>query len=666
MQKYRKMFVEAAREHLALAGQQLVALEKAPGDAERINELFRNAHSIKGMSASLGYEEISALAHSLEDLLDLVRSGKRDLDPSRIDLLLRTIDVLDQMVSQVEAESPLVDVTPFLSEIQALLTDAPAPPVAARNSAPATTRAPGQNDLRVNFRVTADSVSPGARGFLAVRTLEQLGTVRNLRPEIDVIKSGRYGRIVDADLNSDCAAGDVAGKLAAISEIADVRVVEAGEGAGQAPVASVRPSSRPETPATAVTAPAAGQPASVRVRVESLDRFVDAVGELILNKSELREIARDLDSEALHQGLSRLEASLEELNRQAMSIRLTPLERVLGTLPRIVRDVSRMRGKEVHLEIRGNELELDRAVVDSLSKPLIHLVRNALDHGIESPSDRESSGKERQGRLLVEAYREKDIAVIHVEDDGRGVEVNRVRAAALRKGFLDEGAAQALDEESVLALMFLPGMSTATEVSEISGRGVGLDAVKSIVQGLGGTVSARTKAGQGTQFTLRIPFSAAILRALIVRVGEEVFAIPIPKLHRALEVQSEDLLDGARSGGAPQFCRFEGGLVPARSLAGLLGVDASDGMEAAEGAAWQVVVADTRAGRTALLVDAFVGEEEVFVKQLGRPLSALECLSGITVLGNGRPVFVLDPYGLEAVVPAEALNSPQHQAGDVS
>lgn len=676
MQKYKKMFVEEAREHLGLAARQLVALEKAPGELERVHELFRNAHSIKGMAASLGYEEIANLSHALEDLLDLVRTGERVLGPAQIDLFLRAVDLLERMVTQVEADAPAEDPAPLLSEIQALLTSGPdaaaaAPaeggaPAAASAAAPATAggrlappdagAAPGGR-LRVSFRVAADSVSPGARGFLAVSVLEKLGRVRRLRPEIEVIKSGRYGRIVDAELESDQDAPVVAEKLAALTEILDVRVAAADQEPAAA-AARPGPASAPAVPSGGAPA---GQPATVRVRVESLDRFVDAVGELFLSKAELREIARDLDSEALLQGLSRLEGSLEELKRQAMSIRLTPLERVLGTLPRLVRDLSRAQGKEVELEIRGADLELDRAVVDALSRPLIHLIRNAIDHGIESPDRRAAAGKPPQGRLLVEAYREKEIAVIHVEDDGHGVDLEAVKAAAVGKKLADPAELQGLDEQGVLSLLFLPGMSTAAEVSEISGRGVGLDAVKSTVQGLGGIVLARTRAGNGTQFTLRIPFSAAILRTLIVRVGEDVFAVPIPKLHCALEIEPRDLLEGGRGNGAARFCRFEGSLVPTRSLGDLLGIESA--APADPEAARAVIVADTRRGRRALLVDALVGEEEVFVKPLGRPLSALECLSGITVLGNGRPVFVLDPYGLEAPMPADPREAARAGGG---
>ncbi|MFQ5456896.1 MAG: chemotaxis protein CheW, partial [Myxococcota bacterium] len=256
--------------------------------------------------------------------------------------------------------------------------------------------------------------------------------------------------------------------------------------------------------------------------------------------------------------------------------------------------------------------------------------------------------------VLIEAYREKDVAVIHVEDDGRGVDVAKVREGAVSRGLLPAEEAESAGQETILKLLFAPGMSTAAEVSEISGRGVGLDAVKAGVQGLGGSVDLRSRAGGGTQFTLRIPFSASILRALIVRIGEDILAVPIPKLHRAFEAGAEDLLDGARGDAAGRFCRFEKELLPARCLAGLLGFKTSGEPDPARGETRPVIVADTRSGRTALLVDDLVGEEEVFVKPLGRPLTALESLSGITVLGNGRPVFVLDPYGLETVIPPEA------------
>jgi two-component system chemotaxis sensor kinase CheA len=382
------------------------------------------------------------------------------------------------------------------------------------------------------------------------------------------------------------------------------------------------------------------------VKTEALDRFVDAVGELILNKAELRELARELGSEALQQGLSRMEASLEELKRHAMGIRLTPLDRVFGSLPRMVRDVARSRGKQVELEVRGAALELDRAVVDALNDPLIHLLRNAVDHGVEEPGARRKAGKPEEGRILVEAYREKDLAVIHVEDDGHGIDVSSVREAAVARGLCREDEVASLDDQAVFSLLFRPGMSTATEVSDVSGRGVGLDAVKTAVQALGGTVAMESRPEAGTQLTLRIPFSAAILRVLIIRVGEEVLAVPIAKVYRALEIDGSDLMSGTKSTGARWFCRVEEGLFPAWTLAELLAFSDPDGAGIDPNSTCRVIVADIRQGRAALIVDGFVGEEEVFVKPLGRPLSGQPSLAGITVLGSGHPVFVLDPYGL--------------------
>ena len=676
MSKYKKMFVDEAREHLALAGQHLVELEKSPSDMALINEFFRSAHSIKGMAASLGYEEISNLAHVLEDLFDLYRSEKRILDPPAIDLLLRTIDFIEEMINEVDGDAPLSDPTDLVCEIQGLVSGnsaigpsgpavTTAAPVGTETSAgdhetapqpeSAKQPEPRRECLRVVFRIAGDSVSPGARGFLAVRKLGTLGVLARLRPGIEAIKSGQYGRVIETDLDTDLRQDEVAEALGGIPEIIDIRI-ESGSAGATVAGSETGPSSAGKTP---LRTKAAAVSSTVRVKTEALDRFVDAVGELILNKSELREIARDLDSEALLQGLSRLEGSLEELKRQALGVRLTPLERVLGALPRLVRDLARSREKEVRLELRGVDLELDRAIVDALNEPLIHLVRNALDHGLEGSEERSRNGKEREGRLLIEAYREKDIAVIHVEDDGRGVDVEKVRGMATARALMSAEEAQSADEESILNLLFMPGMSTASEVSDISGRGVGLDAVKVAVQGLGGSVSIQSRASGGTQFTLRIPFSATILRALIVRVGEEIYAVPIPKLHRALEVGEDDIMQGSSGSSAQRFCRVQKELLPAHCLSDLLGFGKGEERSARRAGNRSVIVSDTRSGRTALLVDDLVGEEEVFVKPLGSPLASLESLSGLTVLGNGRPVFVLDPYGLGAALPAGELEGSE-------
>ncbi|MFQ5458971.1 MAG: Hpt domain-containing protein, partial [Myxococcota bacterium] len=405
MSKYKKMFVDEAGEHLANAAQHLVDLEKAPQDSTLINELFRNAHSIKGMAASLGYEEISDLSHILEDLLDLYRCEKRILDAQAIDTLLRAVDFTERMVGEVDADKPISDPAAMIREIRGILADdAPADvsgkpatearPGPAQNTAPpsgeSAERQQAAGCLRIVFRVAADSVSPGARGFLGIRKLSTLGTLRRLRPEMEAIKAGRYGRVVEADLETERGPDEVTQALSGVPEIVGVRIESVSTGST---LVGADERSAPRTPA----APGRGQSSTVRVKTEALDRFVDAVGEIILNKSELREIARDLGSEALMQGLSRLDVSLEELKRQAMNVRLTPLERALAPLPRLVRDVARSHDKEVRLEIRGADLELDRAIVDALNEPLIHLVRNALDHGLETPLERTGVGKGREG-----------------------------------------------------------------------------------------------------------------------------------------------------------------------------------------------------------------------------------------------------------------------------
>ncbi len=648
LEKYRKMFVEEAREHLAAASRRIVALEKSPADPSIVNELFRSAHSVKGMAASLGYAEICELAHSLEDLLDVVRRQERAVDRPLIDLLLRGNDLLEQMVSDIEAGGEAGGGADLCREIRALLSGAAAAPPARPAAPPPATAGPGGDGppggrLRVSFRISPDSVSPGARGFLAVRALEDLGDVRALRPELGVIKSGRYGRVIDAELGTDLPPDHVAGVLGALVEVRDVRV-EAADAVVEAPADPASPS-RPETS----TAPAAN---TVRVKTEVLDRFMDTVGELILNKAELREITRGIESEPLLEALLRLETTLESLKRQALGVRLTPLEGIFGRLPRVVRDLGQARGREARLELRGGTLELDRAIVEALADPLVHLARNAVDHGIEPPGERVAAGKDPEGRILVEAYREKDVAVIHVEDDGRGLDPPRIREAAVARGILRRGDAAALDDEGVRALLFLPGMSTAAEVSEVSGRGVGLDAVKSSIQALGGSVTVSSRPSAGTQFTLRVPFSASILNALVVRVGEDLFALPFPKVLRALDVEGADLVPGSAAAGGGWFCRCEEELLPARPLAHLLGFAAAGSDADLASRAHGVVVAETRTGRAALLVDAFAGQEEVFVRPLAPPLSQIEALSGITVLGSGRPVLVVDPNSLgKAPVP---------------
>jgi two-component system chemotaxis sensor kinase CheA len=373
----------------------------------------------------------------------------------------------------------------------------------------------------------------------------------------------------------------------------------------------------------------------VRVRTETLDRLLSSVGEVILASSQLRtkaagncQAAAELDN-----GLDRMERMVGDLQRRALRLRTAPLLRVVDTLPRTAREVASSLGKQVEVELRGAELELDRAILDRLADPLVHLVRNAVDHGIETPERRREAGKPSAGRLVIDARRERDHVRISVSDDGRGIDLESVRRRAIEAGILHADLAADLAPADVAALVFRPGVSTAAAVSEVSGRGVGMDAVKATIEGLGGRVELESRPGLGTTTTLLVPITAALQRVLLVELGTEQVAIPIAKVERVVEAE----LAAIERSGHEAFTIVDDQPLLVIDLAARLGIEPG-----ARGRIVPLVLAELREQRVALLVDRLDRQQEIYVKPLPRMLAAARGLAGLTVLGDGRPVFLLD------------------------
>jgi len=374
---------------------------------------------------------------------------------------------------------------------------------------------------------------------------------------------------------------------------------------------------------------------TVRVRTETLDRFLSAVGEVILSSSQLKTgVARYAHDPQVADGFDRVDRHVGELQRRVLELRTAPLVRVTDNLPRTARQVAEKLGKRVEVEIVGAELELDRSILDRLSEPLLHLVRNAVDHGLEMPADRLVAGKPEVGKLRIEARRQKDSILIEVGDDGRGLDIDSVRQRAIEAGLLHADLAEDLPAEEVVAFVFHPGLSTAKSVSEVSGRGVGMDAVKATVESLGGGVEFRTELGRGTTTTLVVPITAAVQRVLLVGIADQRVAIPIAKVERILELPADTIEDAA----GDCFALVDDEPIPVLSLAERLRIDSADpGLSSVP-----LVISEMRGERVALRVDRFEGQQEIYVKPVPELLASVRILSGLTVLEDGSPVFLLD------------------------
>ncbi len=667
LQKYLSLYVAEAAEHLAGFGKDLVRLEEAArqgggeGARDAIDSCFRHAHSVKGMSASMRFDGIAALAHRAEDLVDVFRKDPARLDARAIDLLLGAGDLLQEMVQgasrgePVAADGPamerLADAARRLREGERLADAPPAAPApssaraelpapAASLAAPASSpdaraEAPrsdgrgGARRVQVDVEIAGSCPVPAVRAFLVVKKLAALGTVARSSPSVDELKAGRIPeKKLSVLLESGESLQALERALAQISDLAAVALREVEEGQ---PAAVARDAAAPQ-----------GEPQrTVRVRTEILDGFLDAVGELILATARIREIGRALPQESrapLDEGVDRLHAIVKDLHDKVMTVRMTPLALVTERLPRAVRDVARKLGKQIEVEVKGAEIELDRAILEELSDPLLHVLRNAADHGVEPPHLRLLAGKPATGRVTVHARRDRDRVILEVADDGRGMDPVRLRAAAVARGALTAEQAAALGDREALLLACLPGVSTAETVTDVSGRGVGLDAVKRTVESVGGTLEIESASGAGSRVTLRLPLTVAVQPVLLVRVADEVLGLPIAKVHGAAQVAMSQL---DRSRGGPVL-PYDGELVPVHDLDRLLGFPSAASDERA------VVVADGADGRIGLAVDALLGQHEAVLKPLGSPLDAVAGLSAVTVLGNGRPVFILDVQRLLA------------------
>ncbi|MBS1109480.1 MAG: CheA signal transduction histidine kinase [Anaeromyxobacteraceae bacterium] len=612
LSKYLALFVSESREHLDALSAGLVRLERSGGAGEDpaagVDELFRHAHSLKGMAAAMQQEGIALIAHRAEDVIGVLRARGEAPSADVVDLLLAVTDALSEMVQEAGAggapvapEALAERLSGVSSRVRGVEAPVEAPPTPALEPSPAAAAPPSEASpargrtrrMRVEVEVAEGSQVPAVRGFLVLKRLEGAGRIVSSTPAGEELRAGRMpGRTLSVELDA-------------------------------AP-----PAPRPE---------GGGEPArTVRVRAEMLDEFLDVSGELLLATARLRELGRAMPEagrRAHEEGVDRLQAIAKDLHGRVMSARMTPLTALSDRLPRAARDLARRTGKQVDVVVTGSEIEVDRALLDEISDPILHLLRNAVDHGIETAAQRIAAGKRPTGRIEVSARRDRDRVILEVADDGRGMDPDALRRSAVARGAIGAEAAAALPDPEAFLLACLPGVSTAGQVTDVSGRGVGMDAVKRSVEALSGKLSIESRRGEGTRFTLRLPLTVAMQPVLLVRVGQEVVAIPVSKVFGAAQARVEAL---DRAGGAPQLS-FGGGHVPVLDLGVLLGMGA-----AATGTRRSVVITESDAGRVGLAVDQLLGQEDAVLKPLHGPLSLVPGLSAVTVLGNGRPVFVLD------------------------
>jgi two-component system chemotaxis sensor kinase CheA len=641
MSQYRGLFLSETREHINKLNQLVVTLEQKPDNRETVDALFREAHSIKGMAATMGFDQTAQLSHHLEDLLDGFRSTGK-VPASTVDYLLDGIDLLEGLLDDLQSDKPERSVDTYLAEtpqqqpvggaeIQANNPEEFLIAVAVEESAEDTTAkgleieaeagsavaiisegsgqepTPEEADaFQVLVDLAEDTPVAAARGILILRELEKSGVLMSSKPEIAALRSGAPCRQIRAWLRTSLTKLHIEESLLRISGVDKVHFVDdrrKGESV-----------SREEKTRT------------IRVRTDLLDQLVNLTGELITNRYMLRSASSGLDWQQLSQTLAQTSLLIDDLHHHVLQARLMPLENITGRLPRIVRDLSRKTDKKVTLQLNGTSVGIDRAILEELTDPLVHLVRNAVDHGID-----------KEGVVTVSARREKELILIEVADDGKGMNPDLLRRNAVERGLMTSPQANALSDRDALMLVCLPGFSTAQKVTETSGRGVGMDVVKSAVVNLGGTLEIISEPGQGSRFQMRLPLSIAIIKTLLVSCAGRSLAVPITRVQRTLDLTTSEI----QQSGQNRTFRLGEELVCLFSLAEALGLP-----EVAAGAITWVILTDVQGRRIGLEVDNFLGHREVFVKSLGFPLNLLRGLSGATVEGNGQVVFIVDPQSL--------------------
>lgn len=706
--QYMDMFLDESKEHLQSLNDGLLGLEDNAEDLSILNEIFRNAHTLKGMSATMGYNKIAELTHEMEDVLDMLRKEQLKVTGDIIDTLFKCIDSLEQMINNVANGDPedLIDVSELVAKLTAIMrgegapapaAQTPAPAPAAQTPAPATAaQAPAaetaavSSDVPVEFSETEKSIITeaeksgmhgiylkvtltetcllkSARSYMVMNALEEVGEVIRTIPPAEELEQEAFERSFEVILITGVDEEVIHDAVMGVSEVenAETQVIKFAATAAPAPepapapvveqksastapatAPTPAPAPKPSAPANKPAAPAGGQAAqnaaaqkkshagqSVRVDIEKLDTLMNLMGELVINKVRLEQIGQVHRLSELTETLEQMDRVTTDLQNIVMKVRMVPVSQVFNRFPRMVRDVTKELNKEINLTIEGEDTELDRTVIDEIGDPIMHLLRNSLDHGIEMPDEREAKGKPRVGEVGLIARHEGNNVVIMVTDDGKGIDADVIRRKAVEKGLFSQEEVDSMEDADAVRIIFLPGFSTAEKISDISGRGVGMDVVKSKIESLSGQVDVETHVNEGSIFKIKLPLTLAIIQAMLVQVQNEMYAIPLASIDSTLSIQPSDI----RTVQNNEVIVLRGEIIPIIRMEETLMVPhVKDTHELF------VVVVHAGDSKAGIVVDKLIGQQEIVIKTLGNLFMGLKMFSGATVLGDGRVALILD------------------------
>ncbi|MCL2052020.1 MAG: chemotaxis protein CheA [Lachnospiraceae bacterium] len=680
--QYLEIFLDETKEHLQSLNTQILNLEHSPEDVDTINEIFRAAHSLKGMAGTMGYKRMQALTHELESVFTDVRGGTLKVTSNLIDAIFQSIDALEEYLTNIQANADEGnnDNEHIIKQLQDILAgggveEAPpkktkgAPkekvakmkkqenwleiPIGENEAILALAKKQGKNVYGITVKIQDSCLLKAARAFLVFKAIEDLGDIIVSEPSTQDIEDEKFDQIFSLIIISEYPLARIIEAAESVSEIENVTggdldidtsdvsdeeetvLVEAGNALAVDNAAASGGGAGPQ-PEKKSSKPVVNR--TVRVDIEKLDVLMNLVSELIIAKNSLVSASSSEEgtdrSNGVNEQIEYLESVTTNLHESVMKVRMVPIESVVNKFPRMIRDLSKKLNKKMELYMSGEETELDRTVVDEIGDPLMHLLRNAADHGLEETAERIRIGKPENGSIFLDAYQEGNNVIIEVRDDGAGVDIEAVKKKAVEKGIISFEQGENMTEKDIVELLFHAGFSTAAVVSDVSGRGVGLDVVKSKIEALSGEVEVKSTRGEGSVWTVRLPLTLAIIQALMVTVGGEKYAISLGSIQTIEDISSEDI----KFVQASEVINLRGTVIPIIRMSEVLDVESTkpteDGM---------VVVIVKKGDKMAgLIVDELMGQQEIVIKSLGKYISKCKFISGATILGDGEVALILD------------------------
>ncbi|MCP3772819.1 chemotaxis protein CheA [Paenibacillus sp. MZ04-78.2] len=679
MNQYLSMFIDESRDHLQAMNEQILSLESSPEDITIVQNIFRSAHTLKGMSATMGFEDLASLTHEMENVLDLVRNHKLKMDSFIFDCLFKSLDSLESMVEDIiQGGTGQADVTEIVAALKSIVSGDYAKGGAAGGTTPKverTTAAGGEFDefqysilqqsieagipvLRLEVTVRQDCVLKAARAYMVFNVLEQNGEVIKSNPSVEDIEQERFDQSFVVYYISQIDSDELHKQVASVSEIDKVDVIVLDQAklaelmsppsgsnaaAAQAQAETAAASTKEAPKQEAKKAPAAGGAPvagrTIRVDIERLDTLMNLFSELLIDRVRLEQLASEIRRSELTETVEHMSRVSSDLQNIVLKLRMVPIDTVFNRFPRMIRDAAKTLDKKVDLIITGADTELDRTVIDEIGDPLVHLLRNAVDHGVEPSAERVALGKPETGTIHLRAYHSGNHVFIEIEEDGRGINRDKVLKKAMENNVLTKEQAAHITDDEVNQLIFASGFSTADKISDISGRGVGLDVVKTKIQSLGGQVQLDSEWGKGSKFSVQLPLTLSIISAMLIRLNNEKYAIPLSSIVETMAVRQEQI----RSVHGNRMVEYRTGVIPLVSLADLFDVPGGTNISGNE---TQVVVIRKGDKMAALVVDEFIGQQEIVLKTLGKYLTKLFAISGATILGDGQVALIIDTNAL--------------------